>query len=146
VKRDPGLATLSREHHQALVMAQLLRRTPAETVAVATATFVDFWINYGQPHFRLEEEILLPAYAAHGDPYDPLVARALCEHVELRRLADAAAHGPPGKVEPLRRLGDLLARHVHFEERELFAMIEHAMPEDALRALGEELDRAERAG
>ena len=42
----------------------------------------------GRAHFRLEEEVLLPAFAAHGDAYHPLVAHVLCDHVAIRQQAE----------------------------------------------------------
>ena len=77
MKRDPALVTLSHDHHLALYVAQTLRRATADTARDARAAFVAYWEEHGRGHFRLEEEILLPAYAQHGDPHHPLVARAL---------------------------------------------------------------------
>jgi hypothetical protein len=74
VKRDPALTSLSRDHHQALFAAQKLRRATGETAAEARAALLSYWDGHGRAHFRSEEEVSLPAYAGHGDPYDPLVA------------------------------------------------------------------------
>jgi len=64
VKRSPELAPLSRDHHIALEAALRLRRADAGTVAAAVARFADFWRGAGEQHFRIEEEILLPAVPA----------------------------------------------------------------------------------
>jgi hemerythrin-like domain-containing protein len=145
MKRDPRLATLSREHHHALVIAQILKRTLPETAGVARQAFLAFWEEDGRAHFRLEEELLLPGYARHGDTRHPLVVRTLCEHVEIRRLADDLARDPVTPVLVLQELGSRLTDHVRMEERELFPLIEEAMPEDALTELAEALQRAEDA-
>ena len=76
----------------------------------------------------------MPAYAAHGDPYHPLVLRALGDHVALRQRAAMPAAGA-ASLEELRELGTRLAAHVRLEERELFPMIERAMPQDDLLAV-----------
>ncbi len=145
MKRDLRLESLSRDHHHALVIAQVLQRALPETTGVARDAFLAFWEESGRAHFRLEEEVLLPAYAGHGDPHHPLIARALCDHVEIRGRAYDLARDPRTPVSGLHVLGARLADHVRMEERELFPLIEQAMPEDALAALAEALLRAEDA-
>jgi hypothetical protein len=143
MKRNPGLVTLSRDHHQALSVAQKLRRATADTAQEARSAFVAYWEEHGRAHFRLEEEILLPAYAAHADPYHPLVARALCDHVAIRASADALAVDEAPDPATLRELGEGLADHVRLEERELFGLIEAALPAARLAAVAAALEYAE---
>jgi iron-sulfur cluster repair protein YtfE (RIC family) len=130
MKRDPALLSLSHDHHQALFAAQRLRRASRLTADAARTAFIRFWESEGHDHFRQEEEILLPAFAAYGDPHHPLVARSLCDHVVIRRLAADVVAAP---CEPalLHELGTRLAEHVRLEERELFPMIEDALPDYA---------------
>jgi hypothetical protein len=143
MKRDPSLVTLSRDHHQALSVAQKLRRATADTAQEARSAFADYWEEHGRAHFRLEEEILLPAYAAHGDPHHPLVARALCDHVAIRARAEALAVDEAPDPATLRELGEGLADHVRLEERELFGLIEAALPAAKLAAVAAALEHAE---
>ncbi|HVW17432.1 MAG TPA: hemerythrin domain-containing protein [Solirubrobacteraceae bacterium] len=143
MKRSAALASLSRDHHQALVVAQRLRRADAAGAADARERFLDYWREHGRRHFRLEEEVLLPGYAAHGDAHDPLVLRVLGEHVEIRHRADRIAARPVSGADDLHDLGERLAAHVRLEERELFPLIERAMPADELLALARALERAE---
>jgi hypothetical protein len=143
MKRNPGLVTLSRDHHQALSVAQKLRRATADTAQEARSAFVAYWEEHGRAHFRLEEEILLPAYAAHADPHHPLVARALCDHVAIRARADALAVDEAPDPATLRELGEGLADHVRLEERELFGLIEAALPASRLAAVAATLEHAE---
>jgi hemerythrin-like domain-containing protein len=145
MKRDSALASLSRDHHQALFVAQVLRRATAETAGEARAAFLTYWEQHGRAHFRLEEEVLLPGYAEHGDSHHPLVARVLCDHVEIRHRANGLVHEDPAAVDALHRLGLRLGEHVRLEERELFPLIESALPADRLAALAVEMDRAEQA-
>jgi Hemerythrin HHE cation binding domain len=146
MKRDPALTSLSRDHHQALVVAQQLRRAAAESAGAARTAFLAYWEGHGRGHFRLEEEVLLPAYAAHGDPHHPLVGRTLCDHVDIRHRADALARDPAAPIAALHELGACLADHVRLEERELFPLIEHAMPAAQLAAVAFSLEQADRAG
>jgi hypothetical protein len=145
MKRSEALAILSRDHHQALVVARTLRRADAETAATARDRFLQFWTPHGRLHFRLEEELLLPAYAVHGDPHHPLVLQVLGDHVAIRAQADALAAAPAPTPEMLHTLGDALHAHVRLEERRLFGVIEAAMPADELLALARQLADADSA-
>ncbi|MFN8204809.1 MAG: hemerythrin domain-containing protein [Solirubrobacteraceae bacterium] len=144
MKRSDALAKLSRDHHHALVAAMRLRRADAATAAEARDVFLAFWTSEGAAHFRLEEEVLLPAYAAFGDAHHPLVLRALGEHVEIRQRALAVAAGGAPDIDALHDLGTRLAAHVRLEERELFVHIEETMPPQPLAAVAGALDEAER--
>jgi hemerythrin-like domain-containing protein len=128
VKRSEALASLSRDHQQALAIAQKLRRATPETATDVRAAFLSYWIAHGRTHFRLEEEVLLPAYAGYGDAHDPLVLRVLGDHVAIRQRADALTAPTTLALEALHELGVRLAAHVRLEERELFPLIERAVP------------------
>jgi hypothetical protein len=142
MKRDPALTSLSRDHHQALVVAQRLRRATAATAREARAAFLAYWEEHGRTHFRLEEEVLLPAYAGHGDAHHPLVGRVLCDHVVIRHRAAALARVSDPPVAALHDLGVRLADHVRLEERELFPLIEQAVPAEHLAAVAVALEGA----
>jgi hemerythrin-like domain-containing protein len=142
VKRDPALVSLSHDHHQALFVAQKLRRASAESADEARASFLAYWEEHGRAHFRLEEEVLFPAYAGHDDPRRPLMAWALCDHAEIRSRAHAIAAEATTPVEVLNAFGIRLAEHVRLEERELFPQIEQTLPSDQLAEVAAALDRA----
>lgn len=143
MKRSAALASLSRDHHQALVVAQRLRRATEQTASETRDTFLAYWRTHGRRHFSLEEEMLLPGYAAHGDAHHPLVLAALGDHVEIRQRADAVTTASTVSPVQLHDLGERLASHVRLEERELFPLIEQAMPAAQLTELAEALRRAE---
>jgi len=145
MKRSASLVSLSRDHHQALVVAQQLQRATDATAAEARAMFLAYWAAHGRLHFRLEEELLFPAFAGYGDPHDPAVLRALGEHAMIRHRADALAAATSADHGALRQLGAELAAHVRLEEREVFPLVERVMPERALDALAHELDAAHAA-
>jgi hemerythrin-like domain-containing protein len=137
MKRHPALAPLSRDHHHALVLAQRLRRAGQEDAGDAAAAFLEHWMEEERLHFRLEEEVLLPAYAAYGDPDHPAIVRTLLDHVRIRRDVERLAEGVDAEV--LHEIGGRLADHVRLEENELFPLLEQTLPEAALTALGERL-------
>ena len=135
MKRDPALVSLSHDHHHALVAASALTKASAATCAAALAGLQAYWIDDGQAHFRAEEEILFPAFAAHGDAHDPLLARALCDHVAIRQRIQAIDAHPTGELTDLHELGCLIQGHVRFEERTLFPLIEAALSAGELEAV-----------
>jgi hemerythrin-like domain-containing protein len=139
MQRSKELAVLSREHHVALELALRLQRatdTDADTVTRAT---LDFWREEGREHFRLEEELLLPAFARHAGADDPDVVRVLVDHVDIRcRITDLEI-GARVDVAALNALGELLQDHVRYEERTLFGRIEETLEAAELAALGSAL-------
>jgi hemerythrin-like domain-containing protein len=140
MKRSEALAPLSRDHHVALEAALRLRRATPETVDTATTRFATFWRDAGARHFEIEEELLLTALDDGGPRWDEALARVRAEHAEIRARADRL---DPGDVDRARELGELLAAHVRFEERTLFELLEGALTEDELAALGRAVARAE---
>jgi hypothetical protein len=144
MKRHAALQPLSRDHHVALSVALRLRRATGDDAPAAREAFLAFWRDHGAGHFRVEEEVLLPAFADHRDPDEACVVRMLVDHVRIR----AAARRLDGETEPslasLHDLGVALERHVRLEEREVFPLIEAAMPPAAAEALAEAVMRAER--
>lgn len=143
VKRDPALVRLSRDHHKALAVALALRR--AEDVGAAAARFGEFWREHGNAHFRVEEDVLFPAWTEAGEGYrEKLVLRALREHHLIRSDARRVLAGQ-ADLALLRELGERLDAHVRFEERELFAAIERSLSREQLDRLADEVERAEGA-
>jgi len=141
MKRHPALVPLSRDHHHALVIARRLRRATAETATESARTFRSHWDAEEKLHFRIEEELLLPAYAAHGELDHPAIIRMLLDHMVIRRDAARLAGSPP--LELLHDLGERLADHVQLEEHEVFPLIEATIPETELLALGDRIRDAE---
>jgi hypothetical protein len=137
MKRHPALAPLSRDHHHALVLARRLREASAATVSAEADRFLGHWREEERLHFRLEDEILLPAYAVFGDLQQPPIIRMLLDHVLIRRDAELLSREP--SLQLLHALG------VTLEEREVFPLIEDAIPAPELQALGERLRQGLRA-
>lgn len=138
MKRHPALEQLSRDHHHALVAAQRLRRTQESTSHAARAGFLDYWRAEGKHHFREEEETLFPTLAQFADPYQPLVARVLVDHVRIRRLAEDLDY--EFSLDTAHTLGAELEQHIRREERDLFPLIEQVVPEHELVRLSSLLE------
>jgi hemerythrin-like domain-containing protein len=142
MQRSPQLAVLSREHHVALEIAlRLQRATDDNSRSVIAATFA-FWETEGREHFTLEEELLLPALAAHAGADDPDIRRVLTEHADLcQRMSNLSSDPAPETIE-LHELGQRLRNHVRYEERDLFGRVETTLSADELAALGDDLQSA----
>jgi hemerythrin-like domain-containing protein len=141
MKRHPELQGLSRDHHQALVVARRLKHVDDEDAIAARAAFLEFWHRHGQLHFRVEEEVLLPGFADAGGAEDPAIARVLHAEIRLRALQ---LHGGAASVQAERVLGELLAGHVRFEEGELFPAIEATLNPEQLSGMASALATSER--
>jgi hemerythrin-like domain-containing protein len=145
MKRDEALTPLSREHHHALHQALRLKRADESTAAEALRNMVAFFDTEAALHFRVEEEVLLPAYVRDGgaDAGDEAIARVLTDHVWIRaRIAALRDAGEP-TVEDVQELGRRLDDHVRHEERVLFPAIEEALSAEQLDRLGRAVAAAE---
>jgi hemerythrin-like domain-containing protein len=127
---------------EALLIAKSLRE--AEEAGVVSRAFLDFWKRDGQVHFRVEEEVLLPAWARHAEVDRPAIARMLDDHLTIRREALRFAGGEADLAE-VHELGRCLNDHVRFEERELFPAIEAALDPEQTEELAAAIAAAERA-
>jgi hemerythrin-like domain-containing protein len=145
MKRHAALQPLSRDHHVALVVARTLRRATGAEAEAARSAFLAFWHEHGADHFRVEEDVLLPAFAAHADPDRTCVIRMLLDHARIRARAQAMERAAGVTVEALHELGAALERHVRLEEREVFPLIEDALPPEAAEALVQAVLDAERS-
>jgi iron-sulfur cluster repair protein YtfE (RIC family) len=79
------------------------------------------------PHFRVEEELLLPVLRGLG--HAALVHRIERDHADLRSCLAAAERGELAEVAAF---AERLAEHVRFEERELFPRCEEELPDAVL--------------
>lgn len=139
MKRSQALVALSRDHHKALAVAQKLRRV--EDAPEAAALFQAYWEQHGAGHFRVEEEVLLPTWAQLGEINHEAAARLAREHLAIRTAALKLVEQP--ELDLARDLGQLLADHVRFEERELFGLIEKDLGPSELELLARAVTEAE---
>ena len=121
MQRAEALKGLSREHHEALVLARHASATAANPHSAAARAqhshLLERWAQQFEPHFALEEQTLLPALARAG--HHAPAAIALAEHAALRALVECLR---PGDALALALWGDAMAAHVRYEERTLFPL------------------------
>jgi hemerythrin-like domain-containing protein len=135
VKRDLRLVGLSREHHHALVLAAHLRKAVqagGDLAAMARRAARQF-ADEIDPHFRVEEEILLPALRRLGPAEDCFVQQIEADHAWLRA---GAARAAGGETAHLLAWAERLTAHVRFEEREVFEHCQQVLSPEILDAVG----------
>ena len=146
LKRHLSLQDLSRDHHHALIQAHLMRESAegeagARPPAEVAREFLRFWEQDANPHFREEEEVLLPIYARHVLPSaDEQVRQMLDDHAwfrdvvfELQRQVEAG----DDVRELLGEIGRRLHDHARLEERHIFERMQEVMTEEDLADVGE---------
>lgn len=131
MKRAEALVPLSRQHHEALVLARRAcepERPGAEPVALREHLLERAAAHF-EPHFTLEEQVLLPALVAAGAADD--AAEVLRQHEDLRALM---ARLRAGELAALPLWGEAMMRHVKWEERTLFPRAERLLDLQRLEA------------
>lgn len=137
MKHHPALIPISREHHQLLLLAQLLKKdAPAykgmPTSLEGKAKYAEnTWDSLFKPHIELEEKVLYPMVSSYVPSLSGLISELLKEHQEIA----IAFKSLNPQSEELDRLGKLIERHVRKEERVLFQQAQELMTEEQLDQL-----------
>jgi hemerythrin-like domain-containing protein len=115
MKRTGILRDLSSEHHRALALSRDIIK--AYKSSITLGPFIsrarEEFVNQLLPHFRVEEEKVLPVLAKAGE--STLVEQILEEHRKLNYLNEHLEE--PGQ---LLEFAEMLKAHVRLEERVLF--------------------------
>jgi len=141
--RDPNLIPLSHQHHNALAMCVLTRRSLGEdrsslNVAELARRAVDRYELELANHFEIEEQILFPAIENTLGKLS-LVADLAAQHRQAEDLIAQLRSAPTAAL--LERLCGLLTEHIRREENELFQLAQARLPETVLRDLGAAIAR-----
>jgi len=139
VLRDASLIPLSHQHHNGLALCVLTRRALAadsspESVAKQARRIAGRYDLELANHFEIEEQVLFPACGTK-----PLLAELIAEHRTLESLVGQLRERP--SVDLLEQFCELLSRHIHKEENELFQEIQRDLPREVLDEAGREIDR-----
>jgi iron-sulfur cluster repair protein YtfE (RIC family) len=140
MKRHPSLQPLSREHHEVLIVAQLLRKDappykglPRDAGGRARYA-LDFYASHMVAHIYSEEKMLFPAISGFSTEIDRLITELQTEHSQIVSLFEQLRLGI-SPLETMDFLGKLLVMHVRKEERELFELIQRQVPGEVLEKL-----------
>ena len=134
MNRHAALSPLSRDHHGALLLAQLLKKSaplykglPADLIGKAEYA-IQFFNDELVKHFDEEEVVVIQKIKGIHVELDKLANDILQEHALLRnsftsiRIAD-------GLELHLDELGHALEKHIRKEEREFFPLIQELCSE-----------------
>ncbi|MEQ9299295.1 MAG: hemerythrin domain-containing protein [Cyclobacteriaceae bacterium] len=137
MKRHPALISISREHHQLLLLAQLLKKDAPAYKGMPTnlegkAKYAEnIWDSLFKQHIELEEKVLYPMVFSYASSLSDLINELQKEHEEI---AIAFKNLSP-ESEGLDRLGKLIEGHVRKEERVLFQQAQELLTEEQLHQL-----------
>ena len=155
MKRHPGLAPLSRDHHHALVLAQrlILGRSTNPRAGWPTDRrqqvdrVIRFFTTDLRPHFEAEEADLFPVVVEHLPGEADLVGQLIGEHAAMRTQIRDLGRDPTSDLDVrLPALGRLLDTHIRREERVLFETMQRKMDQATLATVGARLRRHARGG
>ncbi len=139
MKRHESLAPLSREHHGALILAQLIKRNAADykglptTIIEKAAYAIQFYKTDLKKHFKKEEVMLKMVRAIHPS-VAKLADEIVAEHKMLKELF-LSIKDAPDQEAVLNEIGNELDAHIRKEERILFPLIQKHCPEELLQKL-----------
>jgi hemerythrin-like domain-containing protein len=139
MKRHEQLQPLSRQHHNGLLAALLLKKGIAKSAAanVMAAFIVDFWKNDLTEHFESEEEVLIPALINTSLDKD-LTEQLLKEHALIRSYIDSLKN-KADDLSTIKAFTELLEKHIRFEEKIYFPEAEKLLSQEQLQKIGEQL-------
>lgn len=148
MKRHPSLIPISRQHHEGLITARLLRDDAPPYKGLPTDAegkkeyYLEFYLKHLQPHLQLEERVLFPFVRGRHPELDSLLGELEQEHQQVQEQTGELrfADNLPDK---LNRLGRLLEDHIRKEERDFFEKIQEELPEEELQELQRQVELAQ---
>ncbi len=145
MKRHPGLIKLSQDHHQGLIVAQLLKkdmppyRDMPNDLNGKTKYALNFYENELKNHFALEENILIPFILNRNKNIDTLCYQIIEEHkIIFNKFENIKKYFDEDKLD---EIGNLLSQHIRKEERELFELIQENFSNEELNQLEEKFTK-----
>jgi iron-sulfur cluster repair protein YtfE (RIC family) len=144
LKRSKELQPLSRQHHNGLLFCLLLQKgIKKQTDLEVMQEFIQsFWYKDLQHHFELEENYLSPLKKQFYQLEEGL-NRMVSEHYTIKNIInEISINITYASVDELR---SNLEKHIRFEERELFALIEEAITQQQKIAIGSLLSQEKEA-
>lgn len=140
MKRHPALIPLSSDHHQALLLAVLLKKNSPTFLglpddSVGKMNYVmELYEKELKNHFKDEEQILLPYLKEKDVELDALISEILNEHIILKERI-LSLNDNPNLVNQLDEIGRILDEHVRKEERILFEKAQAILNESELEQI-----------
>ena len=140
MRRHESLIPLSKQHHQALILAQLLKKDAPQYkgLPVDSAGKREYLLRKFKehlvPHFDAEENILIPFLLGRNKRIDELSEEIIAEHKLIVDYVERIGR-KEDLIENMNKLGHLISKHVRKEEREYFQLVQEVLPEKDLNKL-----------
>ncbi|MBK7630865.1 MAG: hemerythrin domain-containing protein [Ignavibacteriales bacterium] len=145
MKRHPALIPLSQDHHQGLLLAQLIKKDapnynglPKDLIGkmnYAQEVYTDDLVQ----HFKDEEELVFPFLKGKNEEVDKLISEILNEHILLKQKI-LALDKNSDLINQLDEIGNLLEGHIRKEERILFEKAQLLLNEEELKMIEKKFD------
>lgn len=139
MKRHESLIPLSREHHDGLILAQLMKKNAPAYRGLPQS--LEEKVKYAKQFYRYDllkhfekEELLLKRIRPLGEQLAVVADTIENEHIKLHELF-SALDLPGDKEDQLNEAGLMLEAHIRKEERELFPLIENLCSAELLQEL-----------
>ncbi len=125
MKRKEQLASLSREHHQSLVLAKkcvdISRSNDVALISAQCKLIVRKFDEIWERHFTIEEQTLFKLASTYNNQLQLLCDDLIKQHQLLREIKQQMQQGNNSDLETF---GKILKTHTRTEERELFPKVE----------------------
>ena len=147
MRRHKALHSLSQEHHQGLMIAQLIKSGSPEykglpkTITGKVRHTINFFEENLIPHFKKEEDILFPILKNKTPEIDNLISDLILQHKAIYSLVDKLRQSNEPEIN-LNELGILLENHIRKEEREFFQIIQSVLTESEMKNLEKDLGQS----
>jgi iron-sulfur cluster repair protein YtfE (RIC family) len=147
LKRHKALHTLSHDHHQGLILSQLIKKGSPRykklphTLEGKKDYTIRFYNDELRKHFEDEEKILFPMVKGKDDEIDNMVEEIISEHAKIKQLINKV-ESDEDVENKMDELGYILEMHIRKEERILFGKIQEILSEDELTALEKRLSES----
>ena len=142
MKRHEALAPLSRDHHEALIVSQLLKKDAPFYKGLPISVegkvnyATDFFEKHLKRHFEKEEKVFAIVKTIHPEEIGLLVSELTEEHHALANLFSEIG-SKENPIETMHRLGELLNNHIRKEERNLFPLLQKHCTEEMLEKISQ---------
>jgi hemerythrin-like domain-containing protein len=142
ILRHSTLQPLSRQHHQGLLVSLLLDKGLKKNASLKEMRdfILQFWEDELRQHFEKEDLLFLPL----ADTYPQLIehlTQLKNEHQEIRMLIQKLNNEIRSEqLETITSFSNNLEKHIRFEERQLFNIIQETLPENELNNFESELN------
>jgi hemerythrin-like domain-containing protein len=141
ILRHATLQPLSRQHHQGLLVSLLLEKGLKKNASLKEMRdfIIQFWEEELRLHFEKEDFLFLPLAYKYPQLLEGLI-QLKNEHQEIRLLIQKLNNEARSEQhETIISFAKILEKHIRFEERQLFNIIQETLPEDEMIDFGEEL-------